>query len=98
MSTTPAQIDPRLPRGRHPRNSAQAADVWRQVGWALLQAGLCLFAGGGRLSLSSWRATAISLHKRGRWQADKALLDQRLSKLFAQVPVHDRVRAADSTM
>ena len=90
--------DPRLPRGRHHSNSAQAADVWRQIGWALRQAGLCLFAGGGRLSLSGWRATAISLHKRGRWQADKALLDQRLSKLFAQVPVHDRARAADSTM
>jgi hypothetical protein len=40
-------------------------------------------AGGGRLSLSGWRASAISLHKRGRWQADKALLDQRLSKLSA---------------
>ena len=90
--------DPRLPRGRHHSNSAQAADVWRQIGWALRQAGLCLFAGGGRLSLSGWRATAISLHKRGRWQADKALLDQRLSKLFAQVAVHDRARAADSTM
>ena len=90
--------DPRLPRGRHHSNSAQAANVWRQIGWALRQAGLCLFAGGGRLSLSGWRATAISLHKRGRWQADKALLDQRLSKLFAQVPVHDRARAADSTM
>ena len=90
--------DPRLPRGRHHSNSAQAADVGRQIRWALRQAGLCLFAGGGRLSLSGWRATAISLHKRGRWQADKALLDQRLSKLFAQVPVHDRARAADSTM
>src|SRR5437868_8850911 len=36
--------------------------------------------------------TALSLYERGRWQADKALLDQRLSKLFAQVPVHDRAR------
>jgi len=69
--------DPRLPRGRHHGNSAQAADVWRQVRWALRQAGLCLFAGGGHLSLSDWRTIAISLHKRGRRQADKALLDQR---------------------
>ena len=58
----------------------------------------CPFAGGGRLSLSGWRAAAISLHKRGRWQADKALLDQRLSKLFAQIAVHDGARAANSTM
>ena len=41
----------------------------------------CLFAGGRRLSLSGWRATAISLYERGRWQADKALLDHSLSKL-----------------
>jgi hypothetical protein len=54
--------DPRLPRGRHHGNSAQAADVERQVGWSLRQAGLCLFAGGRRLSLSGWGATAISLY------------------------------------
>jgi hypothetical protein len=90
--------DPRLPRGRHHGNSAQAANVGRQVGWPLRQAGLCLFAGGRRLSLPGWGATAISLYKRGRWQADKALLDQRLSKLFAQIAVHDWARAADSTM
>jgi hypothetical protein len=36
--------------------------------------------------------------KRGRWQADTALLDHSLSKLFAQIAVHDRARAADSTM
>lgn len=51
------------PRGRRHGNSAQAANVGRQVGWPLWQAGLCLFAGGGRLSLSSWRATAISLYE-----------------------------------
>jgi hypothetical protein len=70
-------------RGRHHRNSAQAADVGCQVRWPLRQAGLCLFAGGRRLSLSGWRATAVSLYERGRWQADKALLDHSLSKMFA---------------
>ena len=45
-------------------------DFGCQVGWPLRQAGLCLFAGGGRLSLSGWGATAVSLYERGRWQAD----------------------------
>src|SRR4029077_20331073 len=89
---------PVLPRGRHHRNSAQATNVGCQVGRALRQAGLCLFAPGRCLSLSGWRATAIPLYERGRWKADKALLDYGLSKLFAQIPVHDRTRAADSTM
>ena len=61
----------------------KAADVGCQVRWPLRQAGLCLFAGGRRLSLSGWGATAVSLYERGRWQADKALLDHSLSKLFA---------------
>ena len=43
-----------MPRGRHHGNPAQAADVECQIGGALRQAGLCLFARGGRLSLSSW--------------------------------------------
>ena len=55
--------DPRVPRGRHHGDSAQAADVGCQVGWPLRQAGLCLFARGGRLSLSGWGATAISLYE-----------------------------------
>ena len=33
--------DPRVPRGRHHGNSAQAADVGCQIGGALRQAGLC---------------------------------------------------------
>jgi hypothetical protein len=37
----------------------------------------------GRLSLSSWGATAISLYERGRRQAATALLDHSLSRLFA---------------
>src|SRR5689334_19609052 len=69
-----------------------------QVGWPLWQAGLCLFARGRRLSLSGWGATAVSLYERGRWQADKALLDHSLSKMFAQIAMHDRAGAADSTM
>jgi transposase len=69
-----------------------------QVGWPLRQAGLYLFARGRCLSLSGWGATAISLYERGRWKADEALLDHGLSKLFAQISVHDRARAADSTM
>ena len=75
--------DPRVPRGRHHGNSAQAADVGCQVGWPLRQAGLCLFARGGRLSLSSRGATAISLYERGGRQAATALLDHSLSRLFA---------------
>ena len=75
--------DPRVPRGRHHGNSAQAADVGRQVRWPLRQAGLCLFARGGRLSLSSRGAIAISLYERGRRQAATALLDHSLSRLFA---------------
>ena len=34
--------------------------------------GLCLFAGGRRLSLSGWGATAVSLYERGGRQADKS--------------------------
>ena len=66
----------------------------------LVRAGLLrsTFAGGRRISLSGWGATAISLYQRGRWQADKTLLDHSLPKLFAQIPMHDRARAADSTM
>jgi Transposase DDE domain len=55
-------------------------------------------AGEGRLSLSGWGAIAISIYQRGRWQADEALPDHSPSKLFAQIPVHDGARAADSTM
>ena len=62
---------------------AQAADVGCQVRWPLRQAGLCLFARGGRLSLSSRGATAISLYERGGWQAATALLDDSLSRLCA---------------
>jgi hypothetical protein len=51
-----------------------------------------------RLSLSSWGAITVSLHERGRWQTDKAPLDYGLSKLFAQVTVHDRARTPDSTV
>jgi hypothetical protein len=58
----------------------------------------CLFARGGRLSLSSWRAIAVSLYKRRRRQDAAALLDHGLSKLFAQTPMHDRARAADYAM
>jgi Transposase DDE domain len=72
-----------VPRGRHHDNSAQAADVGCQIGGALRQAGLCLFARAGRLSLSSWGATALSLYERGRWQSATALLDHSLSNLCA---------------
>src|SRR6202021_97843 len=57
-----------------------------------------LFAGGRRLPLSGWPATAVSLYERGRWQADKALLDHSLSKMFAQIAMHDRAGATDPTM
>jgi hypothetical protein len=40
--------DPRVPRSRHHSDAAQAADVGRQIGGALRQAGLSLLAGGGR--------------------------------------------------
>ena len=50
------------------------------------------------LSLSSRGATAISLYERGGRQAATALLDHSLSRLFAQISVHDRTRAADSAM
>ncbi|TMK51558.1 MAG: transposase [Alphaproteobacteria bacterium] len=43
-------------------------------------------------------AAAVSLYERGRRQAPTALLDHSLSKLFAQIPMHDRARAADYTM
>jgi transposase len=81
--------DPRLPRGRHHRNIAQTADVERQGGRALWQAGLCLFAGGRRLSLPGRRATVISLHEQGGRQTDKTLLDDGLPELFDQIPMHD---------
>jgi hypothetical protein len=52
------------------------------------QAGLCLFVGGRRLSLSGWGAAAISLYKRRRRQDAAAILDHSLSKLFAQIAMH----------
>ena len=73
-------------------------DIGCQGGRTLRQAGLCLFARGGRLSLSSWGAIAVSLYKRRRRQDAAALLDHGLSKLFAQIPMHDRARAADYTV
>ena len=57
-----------------------------------------VFAGERRLPLPGWGATAISLYWRRRWQADKALLDHSLSKLFAQISVHDRAGATDSSV
>ena len=81
--------NPRMPRGRHHGNSAQAADVGCQVRRTLRQAGLCLSAGGRRLSLSSWGAIAVSLHERGKRQEDTALLDYGLSELHDQIPMHD---------
>src|SRR5205823_1014210 len=63
--------------------SLEILSVGCQVGWPLRQAGLCLFARGGRLSLSSRGATALSLYERGRRQAATALLDHSLSRLFA---------------
>jgi len=65
------------------RLEREAADVECQVRWPLRQAGLCLFARGGRLSLSGWGATAISLYERGGRQTATALLDHSLSRLFA---------------
>jgi hypothetical protein len=57
-----------------------------------------VFTRGGRLSLSSWGAAAVSLYKRRRRQEAAALLDHSLSKLFAQIAMHDRARAADYAM
>jgi hypothetical protein len=53
---------------------------------------------GGCLSLSSWGTAAVSLYKRRRRQDATALLDHCLSKLFAQIAMHDRARAADYAM
>ena len=47
------------------------------------------------LSLSDWGAIAVSLYKRRRRQDAAALLDHSLSRLLAQIPMHDRARAAD---
>jgi hypothetical protein len=41
---------------------------------------------------------AVSLYKRRRRQDAAALLDHSLSKLFAQIAMHDRARAADYAM
>ncbi|MHC2287718.1 transposase [Bradyrhizobium barranii subsp. barranii] len=54
--------------------------------------------GGGRLSLSSWGAAAISLYERRRRQDAAALLDHCLFKLHTQIPMHDRTGAADYAM
>jgi hypothetical protein len=65
---------------------------------ALRQAGLCLLARGRRLSLSSRGEAAVSLYKRRERQDAAALLDHSLSKLFAQIAMHDRTRAANYAM
>lgn len=49
-----------------------------QIGRTLRQTGLCLFAGGRRLSLSGRGAVAVSLYKRRSRQDAAALLDHRL--------------------
>jgi len=83
-----AKQDPRVPRSRHYRNPAQANDVGRQIGLPLRQAGLCLFGGGRRLSLSS--GERLPYHKRRRRQDAATLLDHSLSNLFAQIAMYDR--------
>jgi len=42
--------------------------------------------------------TNLSLHQRRGWQDAAALLDQRLPRLLAEGPVHNRQRAADLTL
>jgi hypothetical protein len=51
-----------------------------------------------RAEAIAWGAIAVSLHERGKRQEAAALLDHSLPTLFAQIPMHDRARAADSTM
>jgi hypothetical protein len=68
-----------VPPSLHHRNSAQAGHVGRQVGRPLWQTGLCLFARGGHLSLSGWGALAVA-----------PILDHGLSKLCAQIAMHNR--------
>src|SRR5262249_36436360 len=87
-----------MPRGGHHGDTAEAADVGGQVGGALRQAGLRLSARRGCLPLSSWRAAAISLHKRRSWQDATALLDNGMFRLLAQIPMHNRTGAADHAM
>ena len=60
--------------GRGPSRSRPRGDERTIIGDGLKQ-DFIYFAGGRRLSLSGWGATAISLYGRGRWQADKTLLD-----------------------
>src|SRR4029453_4569478 len=77
---------------------AEAADVRGQVGGALWQAGLRLSAQGGCLSLPGWRTAAISLYKRRSRQDAAPLLDTRVPGLLAEIPMHDRARAADHAL
>ena len=57
--------DPRVPRGRHHRDAAQADDFGRQVGGPLRQAGLCLSAS-MRTSIAARPASASSTDTRTR--------------------------------
>jgi hypothetical protein len=68
-------------------------DVWREIGWPLRQAGLCLPRQGGCLSLSGRQAADLSLHQRGRRQSSAALLDHCMSAVPSQIAMHERAGA-----
>src|ERR1700676_1331537 len=80
--------------GRHHGDAAQTADVRRQVGRALWQAGFCLSAGRRCLPLSRRREADLSLHGRGRRTEPAPLLDQRVPDLSDQGAMHERQGAA----
>jgi hypothetical protein len=67
----------------------EAANVGREVGWTVWQAGLRLSARGGCLSMSRWRAADLSLHERGGRQGPAALLDDGMSQVSTQVTMHE---------
>jgi hypothetical protein len=86
-------LDPGLRPGGYHGNAAKADDVGRKVRGAFRQAGLRLSAGGGRLSLPRRRAPEVLLRERGKRAEAAPLLDDRLSNLHDQKPLHHR-RAA----
>jgi len=101
----PRAAAPAMPQGggaphKHQRRTAR----WRRTGrWRRPRSGQAPMnekpgLEPGFFLLDELIRLAVSLYKRRRRQDAAALLDRSLSKLFAQIAMHDRARAADYAM
>ena len=92
-AATSTARDPRVRRGRHHGDAAEADDIGREGGGAVRQAGLCLSARGGCLSLPGRRASEVPYSNEEDGKSCVAI-GRRRARLAAQIAMHDRAGAA----